>query len=143
MPAPQHAPVPAADCGDPEACPELLPDGATFDTELTIPPGNVREVRVLLDALFVEFGMPTERLVRRPGLFLFDAPDGGQWLAVDYLVPGTRGRADGERAVPGWQVDLNRECGRAEPDAPNADEVALDRWAVQLDRPLPTWLVPA
>lgn len=138
MPEPKYAPVPAADCGDPEACPELLPEGATLDVELTVAPENTPEVRGLLDQLFAQYRLPTGRLVRRPGLFLFDDPDGRQWLAVDYLVPGVRGDT-----TPGWQVDLNRENRRAAADAPGADEPALDRWVVEVDRPLPAWLIPA
>jgi hypothetical protein len=135
---PRHAPVPADQCGDPLACPELLPAGAEYDCELTIPYEYRQRWKDLLDELFASLGLPTGRLVIRGGLRLFTADGGGQtWLAVDYVVPGVRGE-DGR-----WGVELNSEAGRAEPGDAGAQEPALDRWVAELDGPLPAWLVSA
>lgn len=139
MPSPArhaHAPVPAADCGQPLALvAELLPAGARFDCEV-IPAPGVQAGHMLdhLNGFFGPLGLPTDRLVVKPGMWLFldgETP----WLAVDFIVPGTRNAADN-----GWDVALNAEAGRAAPEDRGAREAALDRWVVQLVDGLPDFL---
>lgn len=142
MPEIRTAPVPADQCGDPLACPDLLPAGAVLDTELGLDPAHVGEAHDLFDAFLGPLELPTGRLVCKPGIWLLvdGAGEGRRWLAIDFLVPGTktRTRSNGEL---GWDVQLNSELGRAETN-PQGREAARDRYVVELDRPLPDWMHP-
>lgn len=132
---PRHAPVPPLEIGSATACAHLLPRGAVFDCQLDVDPDRRSQALPLLDALFRSYGLPTNRLVRRPGLYLFSSADGlRRWLVVDYLVPGTRNEAD-----TGWLVDLNHAAGRCGADAPGHRAPALDRYIVEVAA-IPEWL---
>lgn len=135
---PRHAPVPADQCGNPLACPQLIPEGAQLADELRLPDDRMSESYDLFDSLFGPLGLPTGRLVCKPGMWLFVSDNGRSWLAVDYLVPGTRtrGRSDG---TLGWDVQLNSELGRGIGGAKT--DAARDRWIVELEEPLPEWLI--
>lgn len=126
---------------DPLASP--TPPGAVVLDELRV--AGDQDARVLLDDLFAELGLPTGRLVLRPGLYAVAVgEDGREHLVVDYLVPGTRTlepRTGG--GGRGWDVKLNYEAGRCPPEHPSATGIAIDRYIVPLDAARrPDWLVP-